>query len=166
MCVSPGDAREVRCILHVHADQPERESDRSFQPGEVETRIVGVGCFNPQPLQTCKTYLLDVDDVVVVLGKLGSDGRGVGGLVARHVVAVEDGGQAGHVHGQDAERARGCCCQCPVQQQDCGECGAESLRRLHAGQSAARTASHDQGKILSDRDFKASICICTNSPSS
>ena len=71
------------------------------------------------------TDLLNVDDVVVRDGKLGADGRCVGCLVARHVVAVEDGRQARDVHGQDVEPA-GSCRQGSVQQQSCGKGGVEA----------------------------------------
>lgn len=51
------------------------------------------------------SYLLDVDDVVVVLGEVRTDGLGVGGLVTRDVVGLDDLGEASDVHGEDAEVA-------------------------------------------------------------
>jgi hypothetical protein len=36
------------------------------------------------------THLLHVDHIIIILGKVGTDGRSVGGLVSWHVVAIED----------------------------------------------------------------------------
>lgn len=51
--------------------------------------------------------LLDVDNVVTVLGELGANGGGVVRFVARHVVALQDLGQAGNIEGECGERAAG-----------------------------------------------------------
>ena len=52
--------------------------------------------------------LLDMDDVVAVLGELRPNGRSVCRLVPGHVVALQDLRQPGHVHGERGESpARG-----------------------------------------------------------
>ena len=52
--------------------------------------------------------LLDMDDVVTVLGELRPNGRRVRRLVPGHVVALQDLRQAGDVHRERGERpARG-----------------------------------------------------------
>lgn len=52
-------------------------------------------------------YLLDVDEVIAVLCKVGSDGPGVCRLVAGDLVILEDLGETSDVHREDGEVA-GC----------------------------------------------------------
>lgn len=51
--------------------------------------------------------LLDVDDVVAVLGELLANGGGVCCLVTRNVVVLQDLWQAGDIHGQGAQGTTG-----------------------------------------------------------
>lgn len=70
-------------------------------------RAVGVGRVGAEDLAVVREVLLQVDDVVARLAEDGADGGGVGGLVARHAVVAEPGGEAGDVVGEEVEAARG-----------------------------------------------------------
>jgi hypothetical protein len=49
------------------------------------------------------TNLLNVDDVVLVFGEVAANGSGIDHLVPRNIVGIENGRQAGNIHGEDGE---------------------------------------------------------------
>lgn len=55
-------------------------------------------------------YLLHIDDIIAVLGKVGADEQRVGRLVTRDVIAVQDGRETCDIHAQDGQVAAGGSC--------------------------------------------------------
>lgn len=51
--------------------------------------------------------LLDMDDVVTVLGELGTNRGRVGSLIAGHVVVLQNLRQTGDIHGEGGQSAAG-----------------------------------------------------------
>lgn len=73
-----------------------------------------------------KTYLLHMNNIIPILHKLASDRLGSVLLAPCDVIGVEDGGQAGDVHGEDGEVAGGCRCGSGLRDQGTvGEGGGE-----------------------------------------
>ncbi|TLD27096.1 hypothetical protein PspLS_04612 [Pyricularia sp. CBS 133598] len=97
----PLDTLKVDPVVVGHAVQARAEGDAA-RGGGAEGVLVGLvdGCVEVE-------VLLEVDQVVAVLRQLGTDVAAVGCLVARHIVAVEDGRQTGNVHGENVEGAAG-----------------------------------------------------------